>query len=449
MASIFKNLKNLFTPKRINDIPEIGYRNFSISLSDPIVAKTIKTLTPAEFLTFGLAVRAVQMIANDIAKVNFRHSKYNKDNDSENINNSQLLKILNKKPNDKQTPWEFKKSLIWNLLIYGSAPLLKVSDQTGALIELIPVYPPYLTKKQKDNGETFYQFKRDNNDPINFLDDEIIFIEYEIIPGFDTANIRTLFKSTISKIRENELSMLNAIANDLSTSLFIKIKESTNPEQRRLANTALKEMLENQKKSGSFGIVIDEKWDIGQATEIINARIDFQTRNSLGREFAASLGIPPAKLGIDDPNKYNSSAELNRAYVDNSLKPLLINICEKLTDKLLSNDDEFITFRTLDLLSIDLKAIQEFATSAINSGYATANEIRALIGLDKHPDGDHLLANGALTPINSLINNNNQTPPKTSDNENQSDDKDEQTTQQEANIETDNYNNQKQTNNSK
>ncbi|MCU9933026.1 phage portal protein [Mycoplasmopsis cynos] len=68
-----------------------------------------------------------------------------------------------------------------------------------------------------------------------------------------------------------------------------------------------------------------------KAADIVNTRIDFQTRNSLGREFATSLRIPPAKLGIDDPNKYNSSSELNRAYVDNALKPLLINITQRIS----------------------------------------------------------------------------------------------------------------------
>ncbi|WP_322911058.1 phage portal protein [Mycoplasmopsis felis] len=406
MGNFLKSIKNIFSPKNENDNPELGYRDFSIPLNSPMLSNTIRTLTPAEFLTFGVCARAIQLIANDIARVNFRHTIQTEDGEVQNIYNSDILQILNKRPNDKQTPWEFKKIIIWNLIIYGVAPLLKIRDENKKIIELLPVFPPFITKHTEENNKTIYKFKRLDNDPVVFYEDEVIWIDYEVIPGFENVSTRSLFKSTISKIKENELSMLNAITNDLSASIFIKIKDATNKQQRELANEALKGMIENQKKSGSFGIVIDDKWDIGKAADIVNTRIDFQTRNSLGREFAASLGIPPAKLGIDDPNKYNSSSELNRAYVDNALKPLLINITQRISESILKNEpNQEITFRTLDLLSLDLKSIQEFAASAINSGYATINEIRALIGLDKHKDGDSLLANGTLTPVNVLKNN--------------------------------------------
>ncbi|MCU9933024.1 phage portal protein [Mycoplasmopsis cynos] len=74
-----------------------------------MLSNTIRTLTPAEFLTFGVCARAIQLIANDIARVNFRHTIQTEDGEVQNIYNSDILQILNKRPNDKQTPWEFKK----------------------------------------------------------------------------------------------------------------------------------------------------------------------------------------------------------------------------------------------------------------------------------------------------------------------------------------------------
>ncbi|UWD34061.1 phage portal protein [Mesomycoplasma molare] len=400
MSKVIDNIKKLFKPR--NTTGNInGFRDFNNSLNYSTLTNTIKTLNEQEFLTFGLLVRAVQLIANDIGKVNFRHLKANKHGEYENIQESEIAKILNKRPTATLTPWEFKKILIWNLLLYGNAPIFIIRDESEKIKELIPIYPDYITK-QEENGIISYVFKSGSNPAILLREKDVIYISYELIQGYENLSIRTLFKSTISKVKENELAMINAIKNDVSYSAFIKIRDATNQSQRELANQALKQMLENHKKNGSFGIVIDEKWEMGKASEIVNMRIDFQTRNALGREFAASLGIPPAKLGIDDPNKYNSSAELNRAYIDNSLKPLLTNITQRFTYSLLENEQEIITFKTLDLLSIDLKSIQEFASSAINNGYATANEIRALIGLDKHPDGDFLLANGTLTPVKVL-----------------------------------------------
>lgn len=400
MSRFIDTIKNFFKPKDINNNLN-SYRDFSNSLNYTTLTNSIHTLDEQELLTFGLCVRAVQMIANDIAKVSFRHLKVNNNGEYENIQNSNILKLLNRKPTPTLTSWEFKKIVVWNLLLYGYSPIYVIRDEKDKISELIPIYPHYIVKVEQNN-KIYYHFSAIRDKKVILDERDIIFINYEIVQGFENLNIRNLFKSTISKIKENELSMLKAIKNDISYSAFIKIKDATNPEQRRLANQALKEMLETHKKNGSFGIVIDEKWDMGKASDIVNMRLDFQTRNALGREFAASLGIPPIKLGIDDPNKYNSSAELNRAYVDNSLKPLLINICQRLTYSLVENDSEEITYKALDLLNIDIKSIQEFASSAINNGYATANEIRALIGLDKHPDGDYLLANSTLAPVSIL-----------------------------------------------
>ncbi|MBT1393725.1 phage portal protein [Mycoplasma bovis] len=385
-------------PKKITESAG-RFQDFSYSLNDYSTSELLRSLSPSEFLMYGLMVRAVQLIANDIAKVNFTVQRKKANGDIEHSQDTYIAKLLNDKPNNSQTPWEFKKILIWNLLLYGSCPILIARDEFNNPTELLPVFPYYVNKVENESGTKYFYVKKDK--PIEIYPDEIIWIEYEMIQGFDSLNIRTLFKSTISKIKENELSIINAIKNDMRSSMFIKVKDITNNEQRRQATEMLREMMERSKKTGSLSVVLDERWELGKATDIVNTQIDLQTRNSLGREFAASLGIPPAKLGIDDPNKYNSSVELNRTYVDNSLKPLLINICQRLTLSL-ANNDEKITFKTIDLLSVDIKSIQEFAASAINNGYATANEIRQLLGFDKHPDGDKLLANGTLTPVNDL-----------------------------------------------
>ncbi|MHA3795755.1 phage portal protein [Mycoplasma sp. HF14] len=385
----------LFKPKSIA-YNSNGYERFSTSLQYNTESKLIRTLTPPELLTYSSVVRSFQMLANDIAKVNFQFIQEN--NGTKNIQQNNITYILNKKPCKDLTPWEFKKVIVWNLLIHGTAPIFIERDNKGEITQLVPAHPSFISK----NEDGTFLLKKSDTNPITLPEDSVIWIEYELIGGLEDTSFRQLFKSTISKVRENELAMLNAIKNDFSYSMFLKIQNATDQKQREQANKAMQEMLEMQKREGRFAVVIDEKWDFGNAMNTASGKIDFQTRNSIGREFASCLGIPPAKLGYDDPNKYNSSSELNKAYIDNSLKPLLINITQRLTYALCTQPNEEINFKIIDLLSIDLKALQEFAASGINSGYLTPNEVRELIGLPKHPDGDILLANGTLTPVNIL-----------------------------------------------
>ncbi|QJR43629.1 phage portal protein [Mycoplasma miroungigenitalium] len=409
MSTVKTFFKNIFKrkPNKLTGSVE-RYQDFSYSLNGYSTNSLNNPLSAAEFLMYGLCVRAVQLIANDIGKVNFRHLKILSNGERVPIANSQLSKLLNTSPNQTQTPWAFKKTLIWNLMLHGKAPILVVREpESNSIAELFPIFPNYVEKEENENGVQYWWVKGDK--PLRLYDDEIIWIDYELIPGFESLNIRTLFKSTIAKLKENEISLARAVTYDLRHNLLVKIRDATNREQREEAENAIRAMIQRQKQTGSLGMVVDQKWDVGKIGDLVNMQIDHQTRNSIGREFAASLGIPPAKLGIDDPNKYNSSVELNRAYVDNSLKPLLINITQEMT-KAIGGRDEEITYRPIDLLSIDAKSIQEFASSGINNGFITPNEIRELLGFDKHPDGDSLLANGTLTPVNLLQNPNFDVP---------------------------------------
>ncbi|VEU66408.1 phage portal protein, HK97 family [Mesomycoplasma conjunctivae] len=400
MLSFFTNFKNL-TIKLLNTSSRRKSSSFNNNRPEPInlnyqFSDNNQKLTPEEALTFGIFSRALQLITNDIAKVNFLHIR-----DNQQIN-SPLLFILNKQPSPSLTPWEFKKLVVWNLLLYGYSPILKVKNDKGEVISLTPIFPGIIQKTQDDN-RIFYTVKMPHSE-IKYNDDDIIWIEYEFIAGFENLSFLSLFKSTITKIKENEQSMLKAIKNDLSYSLFIKIPAVTNEEQQKKAQEALNAMIARQKQQGYAGIVIDQKWDIGKATDVLNMRLDLNTRNNIAKEFASILGIPPAKLGIEDQNKYNSSAELNKAYTDNALIPLLINICQRLSIELVPNS-ELITFRPIDLLSMDTKSIQELAASGVNNGYLTPNEVRAFLGLKALKDGDLLLINSTLVPLKNIEEN--------------------------------------------
>lgn len=381
-------------------------RPFNNNVSFPIDLNynpTYKKFSPQEFLAYGIFSRALQLLTNDIAKVSFLHYKDSK------IINSNLSYLLNTQPAPGLTSFEFKKLITWNLLLYGSSPILKVYNDQKQLISLLPIYPGFITKKYENNS-LVYEFKN-NQTTCTYNQEQIIWVDYEFISGFENASILSIFSSSINKIQEHEKTLLNAIKNDLSYSFFIKIPTITSEQQQQLAANALLEMIQRQRQQGLSAIVIDEKWDFGQPQQQAASRLDFSTRNNLSKEFASVLGIPPAKLGIEDSNKYNSSSELQRAYIDQALVPILINICQKLSQDLCKNHQEKIDFKVFDLLSLDIKAIQELAASGINNGFLSPNEIRVLIGLDPKPEGNDLLINQTLTPLKNINQNPKSQPP--------------------------------------
>ncbi|MCU9933025.1 hypothetical protein NWQ33_03860 [Mycoplasmopsis cynos] len=69
-----------------------------------------------------------------------------------------------------------------------SSTLLKIRDENKKIIELLPVFPPFITKHTEENNKTIYKFKRLDNDLVVFYEDEVIWIDYEVIGFWKCVN---------------------------------------------------------------------------------------------------------------------------------------------------------------------------------------------------------------------------------------------------------------------
>lgn len=408
---IWDKLKTIFQPKNYNTTSnreELLYASVNPN------STTSFELSQQELLSLSYFTKGVQIIAQDIAKTTWLIQKIDDKGNWLNNDFSKLHFLLNRSPSKYLSAFEFKKMLVWNLFLYGKAPIYvhyeTQEDGKYRLLDLIPIYPNWCFKEWNNETSKFEyhlftkQINIDNyeintHEPIILNDDEVIWLDYEIIQGVMDVSFSSLFKSTLSKLKENELTLINAIKNDTGSSIIVKVPDVTNREQRNEIQNALNQAIAAQKKHGSVVFVGDLRWEI-QSGNLSTPKIDYTTRNAVGREAASMLGLPPSKLGIEDSNKYNSLVERHKAYVEECLRPILNNITYKLTNFFFTYEArKRITVRQLDLISLDTKSLQEFAASAINNGYATPNEIRSLFGFEHHPDGDFLLANGTLSDI--------------------------------------------------
>ena len=396
MAKILDKFKQLLTNSNettANNHAAVFAGINTIDYNQPI-------LSPTEMLSLSYVTRSIQMIANDVAKVEWNHYKFNALKTERHLKgNSTMHWMLNRAPNSEQTAFEFKKMLVWNLFIYGSAPIYPVYKD-GTLIELLLINP-HAVKLVRDQVSGLIKYEVDTAaKPLVLNADQLIYITFEQISNVYDVSFASIFKSTLGKLKENERVIYNTIKNDTGLSMFIEVPDMTNKQTMLDVEQSIRDMVSRQKKSGSLAMVKDKRWNILPNNNYIKSQIDYQTRNAIAREVAAMFGIPPSKLGIEDSNKYNTMVERNRAYADDALKPILNRITTVLTNFFyLADMTQEITFNSLDLLSLDPASMQAFATSAINNAFMTPNEARLLIGLEPIKGGDDLFANSALVPV--------------------------------------------------
>lgn len=397
IKSFFSKVKNVFSKQ--NKKTRYGNRTYFAGSSGNFIPQS---LTEQELLVLSYFTKSVQMIANDIGKIDW---KIFDPNGSE-AKHQRLSFLLNSNPNDRMSGYHFKKLLIWNLFLFGSAPILVVRDDNNKVIELVPIFPDVVMTQYDDDGNLYYELLAPEYENIKLDKSEIIMLFYESIISVENVSFRNLFKSTLAKLKQNEMSIYNAIKNDTGMALIVNVPDYTDSNAIDQVQQSISEMITNQKEYGYMAFVKDKRWEMESSSPtVLSSPVDYQQRNAIAREVAAIFGIPPSKLGIEDTNKYNTMVERNRQYADDALKPLLNNICATLTHYFYPTASKYIGYSNYQLLSIDPGALKDFAASAINNAFCTPNEIRKMLGLDPIEGGDVLMANSAIQPIELIRKN--------------------------------------------
>lgn len=424
---IWDNIKKFFGHNDTKTIKEQGF--FPLGGGWTSADQYIST---RKLLTLGFFNRCLEYIANDIASIDLKIFKLQKNEwKSDDANNLNIL--LNRKPNEEMSGFEFKKWIVQSIFVYGAAAIFIARDNDGNPIELLPIYRNFIKREVVDgipryklteyvgSTETSQNNDVEALDADTYLDNEdVIWIPYFQIDGVQNVEFRTLYSSILNKIQENDVSTLNAFKNDTGLSLFVKLKNAANSEQKQKVAQALKESATFLKQTGMLAFVYDDKMEIESNQKVLQSPISMDLRKSVAQELSAMFGIPCSFLGIETPNQ--STNQLANSYLDRCLNPILNLIVSKLEYSLFGDDvKKQIRYSLIKLSGLDLKDKIDMLSKAINAGILTINETRDMLGYNPVEDGDKLIANGSLNYVDKLgQQNNNKNNDEASSNDNSS-----------------------------
>lgn len=410
MANKFLNFfKKIFKHDEPSTIKEAG----TIALGGNYWSAA-KYLNTAELLTIGDFIRCVQMIGDSIAEIDFNVYKFEKGQWKYDVNNIWNV-LLNKTPNNEINSYELKKIIVNNLFVYGAAYIYIFRDAQNKPIELIPCFSNYIIRKVVNGTPEYFltnydtltekEIPKKEFENIKIPAEDIIYIPWESFDNVKNSQFRTLFVNTLNKIVENDKSTLNSFKNDTGLSLWVKLQDASNREQRAKVAESLKETNEYLKTTGMMAFVYDDKMEIQSNDKFISSPISIELRKYVAQELAAKFGIPPSFLGIEIPNQ--STSQLSKFYLDRAVRPILSRIIKKIEytifKEFISKKDKYkIRYNTLFLEGLDAKDKIDVASRGVNGGIFTINEARDYVGLDPIDGGDKLYANGTLQPINLL-----------------------------------------------
>ena len=343
--------------------------------------RTGKTITPDDVLRNPTAMSCINVISDSIAQLDVTVSRKD-DNGYTPLPNHPITNLLNR-PNILQTRSEFIHSILVDTLAHGNAYILIVG--TGEGRQLVCLDPRNISIEKNAAGRLVYVERPENGDEREHTQSDIIHIR-DFSTHEELGHSRALLMAEIIA-QDNALRDLvsEILKNGNSVSAVLSCPEGDiKPDEAEKIAKAWKEKFSGEGGdrggvmilSGGMEYTQNQFLSVGDAQAIA---LEAQLRAKI----CAGFRVPVQFLELADNNKYNNVSQKKTGFYSDTLAPLIKYLEEKLTLRLLRQNDLYVKFDTSALIKGDLVSQAGVVSSLRASGLITVNEGRQWLGYDR------------------------------------------------------------------
>ncbi len=364
-------------------------------------SKTGVSVTVQSALGLAPVTYAVNKISGHIAQMPIDICQYNADGTRPKLYNN-TFRLLNKKPNEMMTAYQFKEIMMVHALIAGNGRAYIQRNSNGTPVGLIPIMPQncqtMLVEGQKwhlvtqDSGTTqdALPIKLKSGEFYKIPDRDVMHVMNTSYNGIWGMHVIDMARDVFGLTQAGQEGAAITIANSGKPALLLEA-----PQGMFRSNEDAKSFLDafNSKhagldNSGRAGLLRDGM----KATTLPVSASDAQfleQRNFQREEIALLFGLESI-MGDDSGQTYRSISERNTAYINNCLGRWFAKWTEEIETKLMPYGSLEAKFDTTQLMQGDPNSLAQYTLQLNQQGVATINEIRFMHGLDPVEGGDKL-----------------------------------------------------------
>ena len=358
--------------------------------------------------------RAINLVANDIARLPVVVCDYDNDGDLKE-DPEHAVSYLLEKPSELETGFDFFRKHARYLMLYGNSFALVSRRGTGEIVQLISCNPIDIT--QIDGGDGTFVYRHTYYGEVD-PKDMLHFRLKGARPFWGDSPITRAHKALeLAMVQEEAGAQLYRTPG--LGKVALEIPETVGPDKVKAGQEAFKRV--HGGKDGHLAPVIVQN---GTAVKQIGTSLkdsDWVTARRFSiTQVGQMFSIPPSFLfNLEDATLENSTMAM-KSYVSTCLEHWLSYFRSEFKLKL----DVNIKFDTSSLIVGSFKEEVESLRMAIDCGLITANEGREKLGFEAHPDGDTLMISKNYTDAgdNEGVNGTDTQSNKDSNNKEESDD---------------------------
>lgn len=373
----------------------------SMTIDDFLALSGIPNTGSGEYVSSGTAeslpavLNAITVIAEAVATMPCYLYKLRHINGKETrewLSSHPVDYLLNENPNENQTPYQFKRTMMRHCLLNGNAYAVITWDNEGQP-QSIRAYPPGAVVPQRFSEHRYnYTITEPFTGAVRtYLQEEILHLRYSTDDGFIGKSPITICRETLGLGLAQQRHGASVMKNGLMASSVIKTPEWFDSLKGQKALESL-ERYKGAKNAGKTpilegGMTFEQYGMSNQDAEWLASR-----RFTI-EDIARMFNVSPIFLQDYSNSTYSNFSEASRAFLTMTMRPWLANFEQQIKSALVmappSPGTRYqVEFDSSDLLRATPADRYSVYEKGIKNGILSPNDARATEGLPPREGGD-------------------------------------------------------------
>lgn len=317
-----------------------------------------------------------------------------------------LVSVLNSAPDSRMTRYTFLQAIVRSMLLRGNG-FAHIERKKGS-VSLIFLHPDSveMIKKKGDNGQPYLVYKVKGFERLLDASEVLHFVNLSD-NGLVGESVLEHARRSLNIAGNAEGQAENYYNGDGMPSGILSIASRMTAEQKEANYKAWRDRMTNN----PGGVMILEGTTQSYTPINISAadRQLLEVRSFSVQDICRFFGCSPVKAFDLTHSSYSTVEALQLEFLTDTLQPMLTNIEMELHRKLFYGADAAkyaIKFNTGELLRADKSSQAQYFSQLVQLGLMTPNEARIELNLPPMKGGNALYMQGAMMPVEQIINNN-------------------------------------------
>lgn len=312
---------------------------------------------------------------------------------------NELSRAIDIEPISTMTRSHWMEAIVMNMLLYGEGnSIVWPHTWDGLLRSLEPISAGRVSLiGAPDNPYREYKIMIDGqaHSPSNMLHFVHNPDKYYLWKG---RGLTVSLKDVAGNLKQAAATEKSFMKSKWKPSLIVKVDAIAQQFSDKAGRKKLMEEYIETTEAGEPWILPAQQFDVQDVRPLSLKDLAISEVVELDKRTVASIcGVPPFVLGVGDYDK-----DAWNSFIQNTIRPMCINIAQELTRKLIINPKWYLKFNVRSLMDWDLESLYQVYGGLTDRGIVTGNETRDILGMSPLDGLDELTVLENFIPMDMI-----------------------------------------------